>query len=113
MGAEGMENPQSLFIGMGIGGMFIVIALLQILGRKRSITWDGTVEDKKVKKKTERHTYGNYDVRYEDYLEYSIVIRGDSGEKHVRKAKNNDIIYNYYSVGDRVRYHAGLNSYEK
>ena len=74
MGAEGMENPQALFIGLGIGGIFLTIALFQILGRKCSKTWDGTVEDKKVKKKTERRTYGNDDVRYEVYLEYTVMI---------------------------------------
>lgn len=31
-----MDNPQALFIGFGIGGMFVLVALLQILGRKRS-----------------------------------------------------------------------------
>ncbi len=70
MGADNMENPQALYIGFGIGGMFLVIALFQILGRKRSTTWDGTVEDKKIKKKTRRHDYGNDNVQYEDYLEY-------------------------------------------
>jgi uncharacterized membrane protein len=112
-GAEGMDNPQSLFIGLGVGGMFVVIALFQILGRKRSSTWDGTVEDKKVKKKTEKHTYGDGDVRYEDYLEYSVIIRSDTGKKHVLKARDDTTLYNYYRIGDRVRHHAGLNSYEK
>ena len=74
MGVEDMSNPQSLYIGFGIGGMFLVIALFQILGRKRSKTWDGTVEDKKIKKKTRRHDYGNDNVQYEDYLEYSVII---------------------------------------
>lgn len=69
-----MDNPQSLYIGFGIGGMFLVIAFFQILGRKRSKTWDGTVEDKKIKKKTEQQRYGNDDIRYEDYLEYSVII---------------------------------------
>lgn len=108
-----MDNPESLYIGFGIGGMFLVIALFQIMGRKRSTTWDGVVEDKTIKKKTERHTYGDDDVRYEDYLEYSVIIRSDQGKRYTIKWKNVDIMYNYYRVGDRVRHHAGLNSYEK
>lgn len=112
-GAEGMNNPESLYIGFGIGGMFLVIALFQIMGRKRSKTWDGTVEDKKIKKKTERHTYGGGDVRYEDYLEYSVIIRSDRGKRHTIKSRDSDTLYNYYQIGDRVRRHAGLNSYEK
>ncbi len=112
VGSE-MDNPGSLYIGLGIGGMFLTIALFQIIGRERSKTWDGTVEDKKVKKKTERHTYGDGDVRYEDYLEYSVVIRSDTGKKYVIRAKNDDTLYHYYHIGDRVRHHAGLKSYEK
>ncbi len=112
-GAEGMSNPQSLYIGFGIGGMLLVIALFQIMGRKRSKTWDGTVVDKKIKKKTETHTYGDDDVRYEDYLEYSVIIRSDQGKQYTIRNRNNDTLYNYYRVGDRVRHHAGLNSYEK
>lgn len=108
-----MDNPESLFIGFGIGGMFLLIALFQILGRNRSKTWDGTVKDKTIKRKTEKHTYGDDDVRYEDYLEYSVIIRSDQGKQYVIRAKNDDTLYNYYRIGDRVRRHAGLKSYEK
>jgi len=112
VGSE-MDNPGSLYIGFGIGGMFLVIALFQILGRKRSKTWDGTVEDKKIKKKTKRHDYGDDNVQYEDYLEYSVIIRSDQGKRQTIKAQDSDTLYNYYQIGDRVRHHAGLNSYEK
>lgn len=53
-GLEGMSNPESLYIGFGIGGMFILIALFQIFGRKRSKTWDGVVVDKTAKKKKKK-----------------------------------------------------------
>ena len=107
MGVDKMSNPQSLFIGLGIGGMFVVIALFQILGRKRSSTWDGTVEDKRVKKKTRQD-----ENSAETYLEYSVIVRSDQGKKHVIKTRSADL-YNYYRVGDRVRHHAGLKSLEK
>lgn len=111
--SDEMGNPGALFIGLGIGGMFLIIALVQILRRKGSRTWDGTIVDKKIKKKVERQTYGDGDVYYNDYLEYSVVIRSDQGKQHVMKWKNDDTLYNYYKVGDRVRHHAGLNSCEK
>ena len=107
MGAEGMSNPGSLFVGLGIGGMFLVIALFQIRGRKRGGTWDGTVEDKTVKKKTRQDEYS-----VEEYLEYSVIVRGDHGKRHVIKTRSGDL-YNYFTVGDRVRHHAGLNTLEK
>jgi hypothetical protein len=108
-----MDNPESLHIGLGIGGMFLLIALYQILGRKRSTTWEGTVEDKKVKNKTVQQKCGkNYDC-YEECLEYSVVILGDHGKRHVIRTKGDDTLYNYYRIGDRVRHHGALRSFEK
>lgn len=104
VGSE-MENPESMFIGLGIGGMFLGIALLQILGRKRSRTWDGTVVDKSVEEKRKKD--GTY------YIEYAFVVREDSGKEHCHTAEDDDTRYNYFQIGDRVRHHAGLNSYEK
>lgn len=107
VGSE-MDNPGSLFIGLAIGGMFVVIALFQIRSSKRSTTWDGTVEDKTVKKKTHEDEHSS-----ETYLEYSVIIRSDHGKRYFIRVKNDDTLYNYYRVGDRVRHHAGLKTYEK
>jgi len=112
MGAEDMENPQALFIGMGIGCMFLLIALGTVVGRKRSRTWDGVVVDKKVKKKQRRQGSEN-DYYYVDYLEYAVIIQERDGKKHRLTAEDDDTVYNYYQLGDRVRHHARLNSYEK
>lgn len=111
-GVEGMSNPQSLYIGLAVGGMFVTIALFQILGRARSTTWDGTVIDKTIKQKR-RQVGDDDDSRWEDYLEYAVVIRADSGKVQRLTAVNDDTRYNYYRIGDRVRHHAGLNSFEK
>lgn len=112
-----MDNPQSLFIGLGIGGMFIVIALIQILKRKQGKTWDGEVVDKKIEhKKRIREDYNSENNRtaYEEhYTLYTVFIRREDGKIHPISVENNDIIYNYYQVGDRVRYHGFLNSFEK
>lgn len=110
-----MENPQALYIGLGIGGMFVAIALFQILGRKRSKTWDGVVADKTVKKKNRRQSSGNgakdYYIHY--YTEYAVIIQADNGGTFRITAEDDDTLFNYYQIGDRVRHHAGLNSYEK
>ncbi len=109
-GTDGMENPQALYIGLGIGGMFLLIALSSILSRACTKTWDGTVVNKEIKKKTARR---RYEDGYIDYLEYSVIIQSDNGKQHTITAKNDDTKYNYYQIGDRVRHHAGLRSYEK
>ncbi len=108
MGVDGVENPTGLFIGLALGAMFILIAVFQIASRKPGKSWDGVVENKIVKKKTDYK-----DDYVEEYLEYRIEIRSDQGKKHVIKTHNNDLLYNYFNMGDRVRYHGGLKTYEK
>jgi len=110
-----MENPQALFIGMGIGGMFVIIALFQVIARKRSRTWDGVVIDKTIKKKSRQQSCGSdtndYYIQY--FTEYSVIVQDKTGKKHRMVTEDDDTVYNYYKIGDCVRHHAGLNSYEK
>ncbi|MEA4816423.1 MAG: zinc ribbon domain-containing protein [Lachnospiraceae bacterium] len=114
MGVEDMENPQALFIGFGIGSMFLLIAFFQILGRNHSKTWDGSVIDKTIKKKTRQQRTGDDDYYTENYTEYTVFIREDSnGKIHRLSFNDDDTVYNYYQIGDHVRHHAGLKSYEK
>jgi len=107
-----MDNPESLYIGLAIGGMFLLIAFFTIIGKKRGTTWDGSVVDKKVEKKSRRQAYGD-EYHWEPYLLYTVVIRGDNGKTHRLSVENDDTRYNYFQIGDRVRHHGGLNAYEK
>ena len=107
-----MDNPQALYIGLGIGGMFVSIALLTILGRARSRTWDGVVVDKYVRRRTRRERSG--DNTYEvPYTEFGVVIRDQRGKNHTVTADDDDTLYEYYQVGEHVRHHKGLNTLEK
>lgn len=110
-----MDNPQAFFIGLGIGGMFMVIAIFQIIGRKRSKTWDGVVVDKKIEQKRRKRGTGtaNNDYYWEDYTLFTVFIKSESNKTHTISAEDDDTSYNYYQLGDKVRHHAGLNSYEK
>ena len=112
-GAEGMENPQALFIGLGVGGMFLLIALLTIIRQKRTRTWDGVVADKTIRQKQRTQNAGNDDDYIQYYTEYAVIVRDERGKTHRITAEDDDTQYNYYQIGDRVRHHAGLNSYEK
>ena len=112
MGADGMENPQALLIGTGIGGMFLLITLFTVIGRKRCKTWDGVIVDKKVKKKYK--TQGSGDDSYSvKYLEYVVTVQSQEGKKYRMTAEDDSTVYDYFLIGDRVRHHEGLNSYEK
>jgi len=104
-----MDNPEALYIGFGIGSMFVAIALLQTFSRKRSKDWDGSVIDKKIEKKKRKNKMGER----EDYVLFTILIRSYNGKIHKISSENDDTIYNYYKKGDKVRHHGSLNSFEK
>lgn len=107
-----MDNPEALYIGLGLGGMFLVIALFQTIGRSRSTTWDGVVIDKKTENKRRKRKSAN--GRYwHSYQLYSVGIKKDNGNMYYQSAEDDDTVYNYYQVGDKVRHHKGLNSLEK
>ncbi len=107
-----MENPEAVSIGMGIGGMFIGIAMLKSTGINNSITWDGLVVDKKIERKRRKRHSGN-DMYWETYTLYTVFIRSSSGKIHTSSAEDDDTVFNYYQNGDMVRHHGSLNSYEK
>jgi hypothetical protein len=108
-----LDNPQAFFIGLTVGAVFVVIALIQIRGRRKSKTWDGAIIDKRVdKKKRKVHTTRDH-YYWQEYLDYMVVIASDYGKKHEIHVEDDDTVYNYYKIGDRVRHHKGLNSYEK
>jgi pimeloyl-CoA synthetase len=90
--------------------MFLLIALYQIVSRNRSTTWDGTVVDKKVEKK---RRFDKYQDRWIEFMKFTVSIKADSGKIFDLSAEDDDTIYNYYKISDRVRHHKGLNSYEK
>lgn len=108
--SDEMENPESLYIGLTIGSMFLLIAFFQIIGRNKSATWDGSVVDKKI---TQKRRHDKYQNRWIDYVEYTVCIQADNGKMHYTSADDDDTKYNYYKIGDRVRHHKGLNTYEK
>jgi hypothetical protein len=111
--SDEMGNPQAFFIGLGVGTMFVVIAIFQVLGKKGSKTWDGQVVDKTALKKIRRQNSGDDDVIETKVTEFTVVIRGDNGKTHKVKVDNNNTFYNYVQIGDKLRFHGGLNTYEK
>jgi hypothetical protein len=108
-----MDNPQALYIGVAIGCMFILIAVYQVLSKKKDTTWDGIVTEKTYEKKQRNQNSSNGDYYIHYYVEYKVVILDDSGNIHTIIYEDDDTVYNYYNIGDRVRHHKGLNSYEK
>jgi len=107
-----MDNPEALYIGLGIGGMFLAIAFFQSIGRNTS-TWDGVVVDKKIEAQKRKRKSGNNDYYWQNYTLYTVFIKRENGKIYTTSAEDDDTVFNYYQIGDKVRHHGGLNSYEK
>lgn len=108
-----LDNPESLMYGFIIGGMFLLISLFTVLSKNKGTTWDGVVEDKKIERKRRRVNSGNDDSYMQNYTVFTVFIRANDGKKHEIRIEDNDSRYNYFQIGDQVRHHKGLNSYEK
>jgi len=110
-----MDNPEALYIGFVIAGMFMLIGLFSIISRNSGKNWDGVVVDKRIRKAKKKVYRGgdNNDYYWSEYMEYTVEIKKDNGKKHELVTPSDDTVYNYYTVGDKVRHHGKLNSIEK
>ena len=95
-----MDNPEALYIGLAIGGMFILIGLISALSVRPAQTWDGVVTGKKI-----RRTKGK--------LEYVVMISDGKKKIHEIKSENDATLYDYYREGEKVRFHGRLHTFEK
>ncbi len=105
-----IDFPNSLYAGMAIGGMFLVIALVQTLRKGTDSTWDGTVIDKKSISRIQNDDDSSIQ-RY--YMQYRFTVEQVGGKKHTHTFNDLPALYNYYQEGDRVRHHKGFTYYEK
>jgi hypothetical protein len=110
--SSNMNNPESLYVGLIIGAIFASIALYSVISLRLSKTWDGEVirKEKKLKK---RNIGYESKQSYQEYMQYTVTVRRDNGREYNITTDDSDVVYNYYEIGDKVRRHKGLNSYEK
>ena len=102
---------ESLVIGVGIALVMLVINLLA-LRRTKQPMWEGVVVNKYSKEKSEHR--GGEDDNYRTYTEYTTIINTDAGKKKTIVEKDSGRhMYDYLSVGDRVRFHPKFGTYEK
>ncbi len=107
-----MSVSEALTISFIISAMYMTITFLSIVFKGKGKSWDGVVIDKKIEKKSRVKDDGDH--RYsQQYLEYSVIIRQENGKKKIIKHENTDVVYHYYQIGDKVRFHGKLNSFEK
>ena len=102
---------ESLVIGVGIAFIMLVINLLALRKTKQPM-WEGVVVNQYSKEKSEHR--GGEDDNYRTYTEYNTIITTDTGKKKTIVEKGSGRhMYDYLSVGDRVRFHPRFGTYEK
>ncbi len=102
---------ESLVIGIGIA-LFVLLVNLLALRKTRQPMWEGVVVNKYSKEKSEHR--GGEDDNYRTYTEYTTVINTDAGKKKTIVEKDSGRhMYDYLSVGDRLRFHPRFGTYEK
>ena len=102
---------ESLVIGVGIALVMLVVNLLA-LRRTKQPMWEGVVVNKYSKEKSEHR--GGEDDNYRTYTEYTTIINTEADKKKTIVEKDSGRhMYDYLSVGDRVRFHPKFGTYEK
>ncbi|NLA72761.1 MAG: hypothetical protein GX848_02895 [Clostridiales bacterium] len=104
-----LDFPQSLYIGLVLALVFIVILILQTIKRRIDKTWDGVVIDKKAYTKRDYDDNGSGSIK----TEYMLKVKKESGRIKTHKWHDNPALYDYYNIGDKVRHHKGFQYYEK
>ena len=105
---DDMPLNEAIIIGVGLGAIMLIINLVRIKGMKRPV-WEGVVAEK-FHKKRQRHRDDTVDT----YTEYTTVIKTDAGKKkRIIEKDSGRHMYDYLSVGDRVRYYPAFETYEK
>lgn len=106
---DDMPLNEALIIGIGLGLLMLLIGIIRISRMKAGI-WEGTVTDKRQKRKMD-HSQSDDVVRHKTV--YTIIVTEDSGKQHKLNYTDNTALYNYFSIGDRIRCHMSFGTYEK
>ena len=102
-----MPLAGGLIIGIVLGLLMVVINLVYIKTRRNQI-WEGVITEKYQKEKREDDDSDN-----DDDTDYVLVVEKTNGQKHHMIYHNKQEMYDYFKIGDRVRYYVGLSTYEK
>lgn len=102
---------QSVYTGAGLAGVILMTAMVRGRSYTADKTWDGTVVDKTVRKRTIHSTPGGEPPR--ESMEYLLMVQNDAGRIHTDVLSKEEGPYAYYGIGDRVRHHKGFMYYEK
>lgn len=102
---------EAVIIGVGIAVVMLIFNLIA-LSRTKKPMWEGVVVNKYSKEKSEHR--GGEDDNHRTYTEYTTIINTDEGKKKaIVERDSGRHMYDYLSVGERVRFHPTFGTYEK
>lgn len=96
----------ALIVGFSLGLLMAALAFFRTLSLNRPI-WEGTVADKTAVE--------HYDKKNSEKADtvYTVVFHGIGGGRKKLRIKNNSEFYDYYKIGDKVRYYPVFGTFEK
>jgi len=105
-----------LVIGVIIGIITMIVLLIQLVKRKRVASFEGELVKKQVRRKTRKDLASD---TLETYYVHSLIFSGADGKTHkhsanypVKEPPENSWAW-YLQIGDKVRYHANQDYFEK
>lgn len=96
----------AVITGFALGLIMILIAYSRLRSLDKPI-WEGAVADKTAVEHFDKKTPNKART------DYTIVFKGISGGKKKLRFKNDSKAYDYYNIGDKVRYYPVFGTYEK
>ncbi|WP_050741817.1 hypothetical protein [Acetobacterium bakii] len=102
---ETMLLAAGLIIGAVLGLLMVGLNWFYIKNKRKQI-WEGVITEKYQQEKPD-------DDSDQDDMDYVLVVEKTNGKKHHMIYHNRREMYDYFQIGDRLRYHVGLSTYEK
>jgi hypothetical protein len=99
-----ISNTEALMYGFFLAIVYLIFAFRFYNKTKNTKSWDGKVIGKEQEFKKGKK--GNTVESIENY----VIIENDTGSIHRIKSNH---LYNYLEANDKVRFHGGLNTFEK
>ncbi len=114
IGDIGLDSEGITVIKVVVGILWFIGLLFLYPGRNKP-DWEGVVEDKKVVQKTRIRKDSEKRKYKESYRDFIVSIRKQDGSLYELKKEDDSTQYEYYRLGDYVRYHGNkhLRCFEK
>ncbi|MHB1152588.1 MAG: hypothetical protein ACYCWE_06555 [Eubacteriales bacterium] len=108
---------ESLTEALTVGGIvFVMFVLIGFFSSLKTIftgrQWEGNVIYKEVNDRKKSYISGNKVIQ-QVYTEYAVHVKTLNGKNIILTYKNDDTMYNYFNIGDRIRHHGKVKYIEK